>query len=127
MPGKVVDASVVGAIAFNQPQKPDAEVLVADYDFYALFLLAFEIANVACTKVLRNPSERLAIFSGLNLALGSEIHWTPVEFSETLSLAVETGLTAYDASYLYLAQTLGLPLATFDRKLSSAAQARGIS
>ena len=126
MPGIIVDASVFGAIAFNEPDKPDAEALVADYDFYAPFLLAFEITNVARTKVLRNPSEHLAIFSSLDMALGSEIHWTPVDFSETLSLAVETGLTAYDASYLYLAQTLGMPLATFDKKLSSTAQARGI-
>ena len=126
MPGKVVDASVVGAIAFNEPQKPDAESLVADHDVYAPFLLAFEITNVARTKAVRNPSERLAIFNGLDTALGSDIHWTGVDFRKTLALAIETGLTAYDASYLYLAQTLGMPLATFDRKLSSAAQARGI-
>ena len=58
--------------------------------------------------------------------LGSDIHWTGVDFNKTLSLALDTGLTAYDASYLYLAQTLGMPLATFDRKLRSVAQARGI-
>ena len=92
MPGIVVDASVVGAIAFNEP----------------------------------NESERLAIFNGLDTALGSDIHWTGVDFNKTLSLALDTGLTAYDASYLYLAQTLGMPLATFDRELSSVAQARGI-
>jgi len=30
-------------------------------------------------------------------------------------LAVETGLTAYDASYLQLAKGLGAPVVTFDR------------
>ena len=126
MPGIVVDASVFGAIVFNEPDKPDAEALVADCDFYAPFLLAFEITNVARTKVIRSPSERLAIFSGLDMALDSGIQWTAVDFNETLALALETGLTAYDASYLYLAQTLGMPLATFDKKLHTAAHARGI-
>ena len=58
--------------------------------------------------------------------LSGAIYWTKVDFNKTLELALETGLTAYDASYLYLAQTLSMPIATFDRKLSSAAQARGI-
>ena len=126
MPGIVIDASVLSAIAFNETEKPDAESLIANRDVYAPLLLAFEITNVARTKVVRNPSERFAIFNGLNTALSSEIHWTAVDFNETLKLALETGLTAYDASYLYLAQTLGMPLATFDRKLRATAQARGI-
>ena len=126
MPGIVIDASVFGAIVFNEPEKANAEALVVNRDVYAPFLLAFEITNVARTKIVRNPSERLAISIALAAALRSEIHWTEVDFNKTLLLAVETGLTAYDASYLYLAQTLGMPLATFDRKLGSAAHARGI-
>ena len=30
---------------------------------------------------------------------------------------METGLTTYDARYLYLARVLDLPLVTFDRRL----------
>ncbi len=127
MPGIVVDASVVGAIAFNEPNELEADALVKGFEVYAPFLLAFEMANIAVKKINRNPSDRLTIFNSLDTALRSAINWTGVDFNKTLTLALETGLTAYDASYLYLAQTLGLPLATFDRKLSSAAQARGIS
>lgn len=61
------------------------------------------------------------------LPCNKTINWTTIDFNETLKLALDTGLTAYDASYLYLAQTLGIPLATFDRKLRAAARARGIS
>ena len=126
MPGIVVDAPVVGAIAFNEPNELEAGTLIQGCEVYAPTLMAFEITNIAIKKIIRNPSERLAIFNGLDTALGSDIHWTGVDFNKTLSLALDTGLTAYDASYLYLAQTLGMPLATFDRKLSSVAQARGI-
>ena len=126
MPGIVVDASVFGAIAFNEPQKPDAESLIAGRQVYAPRLLAFEITNVARTKVVSSPFERPVIFNGLSTALRSDINWTEVDFRKILDLALETDLTAYDASYLYLAQTLGMPLATFDRKLRTAAHARGI-
>jgi predicted nucleic acid-binding protein len=45
---------------------------------------------------------------------------------ETLSLAREHGLTAYDAAYLELAMRLGLPLATDDRRLGAAAPRAGV-
>jgi predicted nucleic acid-binding protein len=37
-----------------------------------------------------------------------------------VALAAKTGLTAYDASYLWLSQRLGAPLVTLDRKLARA-------
>ena len=40
----------------------------------------------------------------------------------TVELADRYGLTVYDALYLELAQRLGRPLATFDRKLIAAAR-----
>ena len=43
-----------------------------------------------------------------------------------MDLARKHGLTAYDATYLELAQRLALPLATFDRKLAEAARAAGV-
>jgi predicted nucleic acid-binding protein len=44
---------------------------------------------------------------------------------ETISLAREHRLTAYDAAYLELAMRRGLPLATDDRSLRAAAQRAG--
>lgn len=41
---------------------------------------------------------------------------------EVLELAVETGLSFYDASYLHVAMGAGLTLATEDAKLSKVAQ-----
>jgi predicted nucleic acid-binding protein len=46
---------------------------------------------------------------------------------ETLSLARLQGLSTYDASYLELAQRLGLPLATLDHSLQEAANSVGVS
>ena len=46
---------------------------------------------------------------------------------ETMSLAREHRLTAYDAAYLELAMRTGLPLATGDRKLAAAAERVGIA
>ena len=126
MAGIVVDSSVFAAIAFDEPNAKEALALLGGREFYAPSLMAFEVTNTAWKKITRDPSQRPGILESLSIALSTPINWTEVDFEKTLALAIETGLTAYDASYLYLAQTLSMPIATFDRKLSSAAQARGI-
>ncbi|MBF8266755.1 MAG: tRNA(fMet)-specific endonuclease VapC [Dehalococcoidia bacterium] len=45
------------------------------------------------------------------------IRWHEVDHASVLDLAHETGLSTYAASYLYLVQALGAPLATFDQQL----------
>jgi len=51
----------------------------------------------------------------------------PTEGNEpAISLtAIKTGLTYYDASYMYTAKTLGLTLATEDTQLKTAANQTG--
>lgn len=44
----------------------------------------------------------------------------------TLHLARVRGLSAYDASYLDLAMRYGIPLATLDPRLRTAAEAEGV-
>ena len=37
-----------------------------------------------------------------------------------VELSLDTGLTTYDATYLYLARAMGVPLVTFDERLEGA-------
>lgn len=61
----------------------------------------------------------LADLSELRIAIDPET--TLQAWRTTLKLAERHDLTAYDASYLELAQRRGLPLATLDRDLRRAA------
>ncbi len=44
-----------------------------------------------------------------------------VDHDAVVALALTTGLTTYDASYLWLARQLGAELVTLDRQLDAAA------
>ena len=125
MLAKVVDASVLGALVFGEPEAVKARDMLATASLYAPTLLGYELSSIARTKARRTPENRLAIEEALAIGLAMDIQWIEVAHVPAFRLAIETGLSSYDASYLYLAQVLSLPLVTFDEKLRSAAEKLG--
>jgi predicted nucleic acid-binding protein len=125
MPGKVVDASVLGAAAFQEPRFAETVALLQGFELYAPTLLAYELASIARKKALLYPAFVQDLVMNLSDALAMDIHWMEVNHRDVVELALATGLTTYDASYLYLARALGVPMVTFDQRLQRAAQGPG--
>jgi predicted nucleic acid-binding protein len=117
---KVVDASVVAALAFGEPEAGEAAGLLSDSELVAPTLLRYELSNAAWKKSKRHPAKAPLIAAGLRLAGELEIEYVDVDHAAVLDLALERNVTAYDASYLWLAWTLKAPLATFDAKVKRA-------
>ena len=119
MPDKVADASVVAAMVFEEPRADEAEALIDGDDLFGPTLLAHELTNIACRKVsIGGPA--FLIVSQLRTAMAMEVQTVDVDEIAVFRLALDTGLTAYDASYLYVAQRIAAPLVTFDTKLQAA-------
>ena len=117
---KVVDASALAALLFGEPE---AEAIAASLEgarLAAPALLGFELANVCLTKMRRHPAQREALRAAFRLADRLAVETVAVDHGAALDLAEATGLTAYDASYLWLARALGGELVTLDRKLAAA-------
>jgi predicted nucleic acid-binding protein len=56
-----------------------------------------------------------------------ELHeLAPAQHKAVLGVAIDAGVSVYGAGYMWLARSLNLPLATFDRKLAAAAPACGV-
>lgn len=123
MPDSVVDASVVGAIVFAEPAADEAAALVGGSKLFAPRLLAYELASIARTKAVRFPELTEKLLDALERGLRMEVNWQEVDHTATVRLAVANGISTYDASYLYVARALGLPLVTFDRRLAMVAAA----
>lgn len=127
MPVRVVDASAIIAFAFAEVRGDEVEAAVQGHELHATTLLPYELVNGARTKIRRYPQEQLTLVEALRVALSWSVTLhASEEGEELLALALETGLTAYDASYLSLAMQFGAPLVTLDGELSDAARARGL-
>ncbi len=117
MDARVVDASVVAALVFGEPASEEAERLLENRRLFAPFLMRYELAQVAVKKASRHPEKKRIILAALALAYGLDIQWVEVDFEAVAALALEKGITAYDACYLFLSESLGIPLVTFDKRL----------
>jgi predicted nucleic acid-binding protein len=117
---------VLAAKVFGEPRADEAQELIGDGELFEPALLAYELTNVPRTKSRRNPDLVALIARSLAQALYMEIAWVEVDRSAVLRLALETGLTAHDASYLYVARAMSLPLVTFDERLGAAGDQAGV-
>jgi predicted nucleic acid-binding protein len=117
---KVVDASALAALLFAEPEAEIIATRLNGARLAAPSLIDFELANVCLTKMRREVNKRDAIRAAFRLADRLRVEIVAVDHSAIVDLAEATGLTAYDASYLWLARTLEAELVTLDRKLAEA-------
>ncbi len=117
----VLDASVLVAALVDSGHKGRwAESVVAEGP-----LAAPELALVEATNILRRLERsgeisRLEANSGHRDLVRLELALFPFAPFADRVWALRSNLTAYDAWYLALAEALGCPLATLDRKLGRA-------
>jgi predicted nucleic acid-binding protein len=90
-------------------------------NLHAPELLRSELANIAVKKAWRYPERAAELFGRLaqGLEFLKQIRWHDVRQVDVAILASVTGLSAYDATYLWLAGWLDADLVTLDRRLTS--------
>ena len=117
----VLDASVLVAVLVDSGLEGRwAESVVAEGD-----LAAPELAPVEATNILRrlersSEISRLEANSSHRDLLRVHLDLFPFAPFADRVWALRSNLTAYDAWYVALAEALGCPLATLDRKVSRA-------
>ena len=120
----VADASALAAVIFNEPGVDLLAKRLERAEIFAPAILQFELANVAWQKMRKDPAVGVAILSALRAAMDDGcIGWMDVNPTDVVLVAQATGLTPYDASYLWLAGSLGAELVTLDKRLAAASNA----
>jgi len=122
MPVRVVDASALGALVFGEPKAEEIAKRLGDSPLAAPALIWFELASICLRKIKAHPAQRDQILTAFLMAGKLAIKIVKVDHWAVVNLADETGLTTYDASYLWLARHLTGELITLDGKMQRAAQ-----
>lgn len=114
----VVDASAIAAVMFGEAEGATIQAHVRSESLMAPELIDYELANACWKRIRRHPetqAEVLTMLAGIEFL---SITRVPVRATEVVALAARTGLTAYDASYLWLAMSRDVELVTLDNELA---------
>jgi predicted nucleic acid-binding protein len=126
----VVDASLIGAWILPEVGTPETDALLARTTTeraLAPDLLWHEMRSLIVMGVRRGRVPESEAMALLNKACAVRIANAGRGDGEViLRLALTHKLSAYDAAYLALAKSEGLPLATLDRRLGDAAEKEGV-
>ena len=114
---KIVDASAIAAVLFNEPQAVEMTQKLAAASLIAPTLFWFEMASICLKKMTQYPDKREAVLQAYTLLDNFDIKPVEVDHQAVVSLAEQTGITTYDASYLWLAKTHCAELVTLDKQL----------
>ena len=129
----VLDASVTLAWCFEDEEARTAEAaldLLKDGEALVPSLWSLEVANALVVAerrgrlVATDASRFVSVLARLPIRLDPET--AEHALTDTMGLAREHGLSAYDAAYLEAALRHGMPLATLDDALVAAARAAGV-
>ena len=119
----VVDTNVMTSLVVGGEEGADSRALLEqDAQWAAPGILVSELLNVLLGYVRRGeltPEQAKAMCDDASLVLGGRI--VSVVGTRVIDTALECDLTAYDAEFVLLARTLGVPLATSDRAILAGA------
>ncbi len=129
----VIDSSVALASLFSDESNSYADSALdrcRDCAAVVPSLCLLEVANALIVAERRGRIDEPGSIRGLallrDLPLQVETDLSDASVDRILTLSRRHSLSAYDAAYLELAQRLGLPLATLDDRLKSAAREEGV-
>jgi predicted nucleic acid-binding protein len=132
----ILDASVTAAWllpdqASDHTRRLYARIRRDEVDPQAPNLWQWDCANILANGVRRGRIPASSV-EGLWNVLEAvrhrvELHeLAPPQHKAALAVALDAGLSARDAGYMWLARSLNLPLLTFDQRLVQAAPACGV-
>lgn len=122
----VIDASVLIAVITNEDEKEKLVAMTNEAELIAPLSVHWEIGNAFSFLLKRKRVTIDEALQAIEIYLQIPVRFVEVELTESLELAHELGLHAYEAYLLRCASKYRLPLLTLDARLIQAAKEKKI-
>jgi len=122
-----IDISVLIAVVGNEPSRNRAIEHTAGHSLVAPSSVHWEIGNALSAMLKRKRIVLAQAQACIDAFLGIPIRLIDVDLKQSLVLAEQLRIYAYDAYLIACAAQLGTPLLTLDRSLQAAARSAGIN
>jgi predicted nucleic acid-binding protein len=118
----VSDTNVFLAVVLEEPEKEDIIRLTTKADAVAPEILQFEFGNALSAMVKRKTLTADEAVSAYDAVSSIPVRLVSVDIRQSLRLALEFNIYAYDAYFLQCAKQLSSPLITLDKRMKQVAR-----
>lgn len=117
----VSDTNVFLAVVLDEPEKDRIIRLTLGTDAIAPEILPYEIGNALSAMIKRRQITHDEALSAQNTASGIPVRLLSIDIQESLKIAMEFDIYAYDAYFLQCAKSMSCPLITLDKRMKQVA------
>ena len=122
----IIDTSAIIAVLLNEASKPAIIQATQKIDLLAPSSIHWEIVNAFSAMFKRNRLNLDEALTAIAIYQQIPIRYVEIELAESLRIAEELSIYAYDAYLLRSAVKYNLPLLTLDQGLIEQAERLGI-
>jgi predicted nucleic acid-binding protein len=122
----VVDASVLIAVITNEEEKEKLVAMTNEAELIAPLSVHWEMGNAFSSLLKRKRVTIDEALQAIEIYLQIPVRFVEVELTDSLELANEFDIYAYDAYLLRCAEKYRLPLLTLDNRLARVAKDKKI-
>ena len=117
----VSDTNIFLAIVLEEPEKQKIIELTSGVDAIAPEILPYEIGNALSAMIKRKNITNDEALSAQNAASEIPVRLVAVDIQESLKLAMDFNIYAYDAYFIQCARSISCPLMTLDKRMKKVA------
>ena len=114
----VVDTNILLSVVLKEASRNAIVEKTRGASLIAPEFLFYELGNAISAMWKRGRIDETTGLEAMDIASGISVRLLPVAMNEALLLSSEYGIYAYDAYFLQLAKSRGVPLLTLDRKMA---------
>ena len=120
------DTNIFLAVSLNEAEKQRIIAITKDTSIFAPEILPYEIGNALSAMVKRKKLTKAQALDAEKITNLIPVRLLSVDVHESLKIATENNIYAYDAYFLQCAKANSLPLLTLDKRMMQVAEQLGI-
>ena len=118
----VSDTNILLAVIFNEPEKENIIRLTSGNDAIAPEILPYEIGNALSAMIKRKQITHKEALQAQKSITSIPVRLMSIDISQSLKLAMDFNIYAYDAYFLQCAINQSCPLLTLDKGMKKVAK-----
>ena len=122
----IADTNIFLAVALDEPEKKNIIKLTAGSDIISPEILPYEIGNALSAMVKRKRVTEKEALAAQAAANRIPVRLVDADIPNSLEIALNFNIYAYDAYFLQVAQAFSCPLMTLDKRMMQVASEMNI-